>query len=590
MTSRKVKKYLKAQQKARHRAQRDHPRSTDTQVSHPRDGRAVRAAPAVAVLAGLGLIATAVGSAAMGVTGETQEQPLVLEPYAVAGPEVAETLICPSVPGRPETLSEQGVLEYEERDDSAAASTTAMVFAATDGKFPAAEWFALDDQGRSEAENLIPEGNRDDATEGPLADRPFISGEFDTEEGVHLLEVEPLPGRSPSRAAVTAAAYSYSADSGPVTGLTAGMCDAPGRSQWFLGPETGEGANSLLTLANPHSRDATAEVSTYDADGETGALGATTVLIPQNSVRTVNLAGIAETDSDIAVHVQASGAPVAGHLQSASAVGGSGLGVEVLTALPGPQQQHIAVGVPAGSEEDPQMWFYAPGEESVTVELQVFGPDGQVETETPGVFTVEPGRVAVPGLHGLPSGTYDIVVSSDHPTLAAVRSSGDGQPVTVEVDPEPELDPITGEEVDAESQEQERDPIADFSWSAAAEPLSAGSGAVLPRGHRTDLRFLAPSEDQQAQVTYRLLDSEGERTDELVQEVPAGASTEVPYDELVDHAQEAGLADLSAVLITAGEGEVFGGTVTRDEAGGFASTPLVPISPSVQHVPLRLER
>ncbi|RJN32073.1 DUF5719 family protein [Nesterenkonia natronophila] len=588
MTSRKVRKYLKAQQKARRRAQRDQTRGTDTQVASTPNDRVVRAAPTVAVLAGLGLIATVVGSAAMEMTGETQEQPVVLEPHAVAGPEVAETLTCPSVPGRPETLSEQGVLEYEERDDSAAANTTAMVFAATDGKFPAVEWFALDDQGRGEAENLISEGNRDDATEGPLADRPFISGEFETEEGVHLLEVEPLPGRSPSRAAVAAAAYSYSADSGPVTGLTAGMCDAPGRSQWFLGPETGAGANSLLTLANPHSRDATAEVRTYDADGDTGMLGSATVLIPQNSVRTVNVAGIAEPDSEIAVHVQASGAPVAGHLQSASAAGGSGLGVEVLTALPGPQQQHIAVGVPAGSEEDPQLWFYAPGDESVTVELQVFGPDGQVETDTPGVFTVEPGRVSAPGLHGLPSGTYDIVVNSDLPTLAAVRSAGDGQPVTVEVDPEP--DPIAGEEIEAENQEQERDPIADFSWSAAAEPLSAGSGAVLPREHRTDLRFLAPSEDQQAQVTYRLLDSEGERTDDLVLEVPAGASAEVTYDDLVDHSQDGGLADLSAVIITAGEGEVFGGTVTRDEAGGFTSTPIVPISPSAQYVPLRVER
>ncbi|WP_205030285.1 DUF5719 family protein, partial [Cereibacter sphaeroides] len=85
-----------------------------------------------------------------------------------------------------------------------------------------------------------------------------------------------------------AANFVYQADSGPVTGLTTGSCGTPQRSQWFLGPESGTGANSLLTLSNPHNRDATVEVTTFDAEGDTGTLGSSTLLVPGETVRTMN--------------------------------------------------------------------------------------------------------------------------------------------------------------------------------------------------------------------------------------------------------------------------------------------------------------
>lgn len=589
MTSRKVKKYIKAQQKARRQAQREQRYPQEGRPLAPQKDRAGKAARAAAALLGVGLVAAGMGSAAMGLAGEDDEQTALLEPHAVAGPEVTERLTCPTVPGSPDSLSEQGVVEYTEPDDSVTAGTFAVVFAAHNGEFPSAEWVALDDEGRGDSETLITSDERDDDSDGPLVGRPLIRGEFDAGEAVPLVEVDPLAGRSPSRAPVSAAGFVYSADSGPITGLTAGMCDAPARSQLFLGPETGSGATSLLTLSNPHSRDATAEVTTLGAEGETGALGSTTVLVPQHSVRTVNVAGLTDADADLAVHVQASGAPVAGHLQSARSTGGSGLGVEMLASQQEPQEQHNVLGVPAGAEEDPQMWFYVPGEENVTVELQVFGPDGQVESDTPGVFTLEPGVVSTAGLHGLPSGSYDVVLNSDHPTFAAVRSAGDGEPLTVEVELEPEVDPITGEELDAETQQEETDPLADFSWSDAAEPLDAGSGVVLPTGYPTDLRLFAPPTAEQTEVTYRLFDSQGQRTDDVVQQVNPGASNEVPYDDLVEQAQSAGLEDLSAVVIADSAGEVYGGTITRDDAGGLTTDQLVPLSPSAQYVPLRLE-
>ncbi|WP_202912049.1 DUF5719 family protein [Nesterenkonia muleiensis] len=613
MSSKKVKKYIKAQRKAQKQAQRDQQRAAarhaqglpeqppaSPAVSEERapsspapqrasSGSAGRGGRLAAVLAGLGLVAAAGGSAGLQFALEDTEQPLLQQSHMVPAPAVTERLSCPPVPGQPDSLSDDGLLQYQQRDDSAAISRDAAVFAASDGRLPAADWRLVDHDGPGEAEVFIEPDQTAEASETSLAERALITGEFEAGEDSALLEIQPVEGVSPAQDAAAAASFIYQADSGPVTGLAAGRCSTPQRSQWFLGPESGTGANSLLTLANPQSRDATVEVITFDAEGETGTLGSTTLLVPGNTVRSVNLAGLSEGESQLAVQVRSQGAPVAAHLQSALATGGTGQGLEQLDALPGPQQQHYALGVPAGDDEDPQLWFYAPGTEHVTVELQVFGPEGQLETGTPGVFSLEPGRVSVAGLHGLEPGTYDVVLSTDHPTLAAVRSTGDGQPVTVEVELEPETDPFTGLELEPETEEQETDPAADFSWSASAPPLAAGSGALLPTGYQPELRFLAPPAQEQVQVTYRLFDSEGRSTDDLVEEVDPGASAEIRGEDLEDYAGAAGLDDLYAVLILDVQGQAYGGTVTRDEEGRFTTGQLEPISPGGQHILLRID-
>lgn len=592
MSAKKVRKYIKAQRKAQKLAQREEQTYRHGKASPAARGP-LRSTGAggrwVAVLTGFGLIAAAGGSAAFEFTQERTDQRVSQQAQMVPAPAVTERLVCPPTPGEPDSLSGDGVLEYQNRDDSVAMSRQAAVFAATDGQLPPAAWKILDYDGAAEPETFIEAEQSTEPTGRLLAERPLTAGSFDSGEGAAELQVSPLEGLSPTDAAVAAGYFTYHADSGAVTGLTAGQCVNPSRSQWFIGPETGSGADSLLSLTNSYDRDATVQVQTFDAEGDTGTLGSTTVLVPASSVRTVNLAALTEDESNLAVHVEAQGAPVTSHLQSSRAVSETGQGIEQLEAMGGPLRQHHALGVLAGAEEDPQLWFYVPGEEHATVELQVFDAEGQAEISTPGVFSVEPGRVTAAGLHGLEPGVYDVVLTIDQPTLAAVRSSGDGQPVTAEVELEPEIDPWTGLELEPETEEQEIEPATDFSWSAAASPLSEGFGTLLPTGYDTELRFLAPPADEPAQVTYRLFDSQGQSTEDLVEDIEPGSSAQISAETLQDHAESADLEDIYAVLVVDTQGETYGGTVTRDEEGRFTAGSLVPLAGENQYIPMLLE-
>ncbi|WP_150462705.1 DUF5719 family protein [Nesterenkonia ebinurensis] len=603
-----VKKYIRTQRRARRKAQKAQERAVKRQAWHaeeteqtPRAGARHAAATehpaetrsatrAAAVLVGLGLVAAGIGSAWLHITDPDPQPALLQQPaYAVPAPAVTERLVCPAMPGQPDSLSEQGVLEYAERDSAASAMRSAAIFAAADGRLPGTDWVTLGQEGRGEPEQLIGPEEAGESAGGGLAERHLVTGTRGEGFSPALLEIQPVEGPSPSQAPAAAAEFTYYAEEGAVAGLATTGCTAPQRSQWFLGPETGIGSDSLLTLANPHSRDATVEITTYSEEGETGALGATTLLVPENTVRTVNLAALTERDAQLAVHVQASGAPVTAHLQSAFSAAGSGLGVEQLSPMAALRQEHYAVGVPAGADQSPQLWFYAPGTDPVTVELQVFSTEGQVITETPGVFSLEPGRVSAVGLTGLEPGTYDVAMTTDQPALAAVRSAGTGEEVTVEVELEPETDPWTGEQLEPETEEQQTDPAPDFSWATAGEPIAPGSGALLPEGFSTELRFFATPGQDQAEITYRLFDSQGRASQDLVAEAEGGASVEVPYEELLDRAESADLEDVYAVLVVRTEGEAYGSALSTDGEGRFSIGALHPITPISQHVPFRLD-
>lgn len=556
-------------------------------VARPATSRAGRAARLTALLAGCGIVITAAASAGFQIAAEDDPtEPVRVPANYVAAPLVAEHLVCPPTPGAPDSLSEAGVVEYEERDESVEASRAAMLFASSRGLVPTTTWVPITHDGPGEPASFHQGSTDSGSYAGLLADRQSATGELEDTDAPAALEIEPLTGLAIDDAPAAATGFTYHAAEGAQSGLASADCSMPERSQWFLGPETGSEAASLLTLTNPHQRDATVEVTTHSAEGQTGSLGSTTVLVPAESTRTVNMAALTDDAAQLAVHVQASGAPVAGHLQSSHASGGSGRGTDWLPGMAAPSEEHHMLGVPAGAAERPQLWIYTPGEDGGAVELQVFDADGQVTIDTPGVFSVEAGQVAVVDLEGLDTGTYEVVVSTEQPSLAAVRSAGDGQPVTVETDQAPQLDPITGEPVEPETSEEETDPTPDLSWAVSAAPAEPGFGAMVPQVGESELRFFG-----QGNVTYRLFDSSGEAAEDLTAAVDGpDASLVVPYEELADQAQEAGLDDLYAVVVTEAVGETRASMLTRDEAGLFTIDALKPISPAAQYVPLRFER
>lgn len=601
MSPNKVKKHIRAQRKLRKQQARQEQRAARQEeklAKLPEEKRQEleakqeqasgnRVGQVGAVVVGLGIIAAGAGSAGLEFINGGASQPSAVSAHYEPAPAVPQRLVCPPMPGEPDSLSEQGVLEYDDRDDSAQLQRLGLLFAAADGRTPASDWVPLTQEGRGEAESITEAGedseNDDAAT---LAERSLTPLAQDEGPGSTVLQVQTLEEVAPEDAPAALSGLTYQADSGAVTGLAAAECVEPQRNQWFLGPETGSGANSLLTLANPYDRDATVEVTTYSPEGATGDLGRTSLLVPADSVRTVNMAALTDGENSLAVEVAATGAPVAAHLQSSRADGGTGEGTELLSGQAEPRQQHHHLGVPVGHpERDPELWFHNPSDEVVTVELQAYNQNGQAATETPGVFHLDPGQVSVLGLHGLETGTYELVMNSDQPLYSAVRSAGDGEAVEVEEE-ETELDPITGEPL--EPQEDEGEPAPDFSWTAPVEGLQEGSGALFPQAAEGELRLLAPPGETPAEVTYRLFDAAGNASEELSAEILPGTSAVVEIDELAEQAEDAGLDEVFALVVTDVEGEAYGGILAVDSQGQFTSIGLNPIGSLTQYVPMWL--
>lgn len=501
---------------------------------------------------------------------------------SVAAPQTGQTFICPPLPGQPDSLTTDGQLEYRDRDSSAGSRFSAVLFA-TDlsGSFPESWWAQLNQDGRvndsavTDASFTDPESSAetaDDAADpagGPLSQREAVhESALDITRPPLLETAATADGSVPAAAAL----YEYEAQDGAVTGLAVGQCTAPERSQWFFGPEIAAGGTSLLTLANPFGRSATVEVSSVDSDGDRGTSGTRSIVVPGQTTRTVNVAGLASAGSDLGVRVRSAGAPVTAQLQSSRAAGLTGTGVEFLPRMTTPATEHLMPGVPVpegvpdsadDDDEDstapPELWIHVPGERGATVELQVFGEDGQQVIETPGVFTVNGGEIDAVNLRGLAAGVTDIRVRTDVPAYVSVRS--------------------------------ETEDGADFSWAASSTALREGSGSLLPELGETELHLF--SSRTASSIAYRVMSGAGEFGPEQRIELAADDAGVISAEDLAEAAPQDGEDDAAVIVFDDpqldGEGTLHATMVTTDD-DRFSLTPVSPLRGAQESVPVRLLR
>ncbi len=565
-------------------------------------GRSGAGTRTAAVVVTAGVLAALVGSvvldgladgrseAAAGTEGVDQGAAAALGAASVAAPRTGQSFICPPMPGQPDSLTTEGELEYRERDATATSRFSAVLFA-TDlsGSFPAAEWSQLNEESRVNDVTLT-EGSgaqETDAASGdaapsvPLAQRETVYESSTDPVRPPLLSVEAAADGSPLAAA---GLYEYQADAGSVAGLAVGQCTAPERSQWFFGPEIAAGASSLLTLANPFERSATVEVTSVDSEGDRGTSGARSVVVPGETTRSVNIAGLASAGTDLGVSVRSSGAPVTAQLQSSRASGIIGTGVEFLPGLTEAGTSHVLPGitVPEGTAETdadtdeesedsaedgeqsgptpPELWIHVPGNQGATVEVQVYGEDGQQSLDIPGVFTVDGGEVDVIELQGVDPGVTDIQVRSDVPAYAAVRSES------------------------AQS--------SDFSWAATTEALAEGSGALLPELGASELRLFGTGAS--GSIGYRVMDAEGEFGEEQTVEVAADGAAVISADDIAEAEPEGTEAEAAVVVFSApeltGEGGIHAMLATTAGEDQISLSPVEQLRGAEQYVPVRLLR
>jgi hypothetical protein len=245
-------------------------------------------------------------------------------------------------------------------------------------------------------------------------------------------------------------------------GLAAAGCQQPANDIWLIGGSTASGREALLILTNPTSVDAIADLTLYSDLGEIEVAGLSGLSVLANSTTVISLASFAPTVATLAVQVQASGAKIAAWIQHRVMNGTESLGVDYVSASGSPQLMSVIPGfLVRGTEAINQVAVT----ESITDSghsLRIFAPEGaditvQIVASSPDVFgsvftaTIEPGTVEDFPITELLDGDYTVFVSSDKPIYAAAKAA---------------IGNAGGS------------PRIDFTWLAAAEPISKARAVI----------------------------------------------------------------------------------------------------------------
>jgi len=230
-----------------------------------------------------------------------------------------------------------------------------------------------------------------------------------------------------------AANLSYSAKDGDLRGLAAAPCQQPGNDAWLLGADTALGRTAVLNLSNASETPATVNLDLFGAQGQIQAPGARGLLVAPGTTRSVNLAGLAPGESQLAVHVRSSGGPVAGTIQQSVLRGLVPGGVEFLSPGSGPSNLQVMAGVDIqdaaaikalGSKSGftdavPALQIAVPGSTDAVVQVRLYGANGERQLPNGGVVTVKGGTVATLDLDGVPAGSYTATTTASSTSTAS---------------------------------------------------------------------------------------------------------------------------------------------------------------------------
>jgi hypothetical protein len=254
-------------------------------------------------------------------------------------------------------------------------------------------------------------------------------------------------------------------------GLAAASCQQPSNDIWLVGGSTAPGREALLILTNPTPNDATADLNIYTDLGEIEVAGLSGISVLANSTTVLSLASFAPTVATSAVHVQASGAKLAGWIQHRVMNGTESLGVDFVVPSPPPQLVSVIPGFVVRGTEAINQVAVSEAVSDAGHSLRVFAPTGanvivQIVSTSPDVFgavitgVIEPGTVRDFPITDLLDGNYSVFVTSDQPVYATAKAAMGNDEGT---------------------------PRIDFTWLSAAEPITSSralmtSGIVPPDG------------------------------------------------------------------------------------------------------------
>ncbi|MGF6832674.1 hypothetical protein QF015_000839 [Paenarthrobacter sp. TE4293] len=290
-----------------------------------------------------------------------------------------------------------------------------------------------------------------------------------------------------------AANLSYSATDGDLRGLASTQCQSPGNDAWLLGATTAVGRTAVLNLSNASETPATVNLDLFGEQGQIQAPGARGLLVAPGTTRSVNLAGLAPSESQLVVHVRSTGGPVAGTIQQSVLRGLAPGGVEYLSPGAGASNLQVMSGVdiqdPAATkaltgksgfaDASPALQIAVPGSTDAVVQVSLYGANGERKLPSGGVVTVKGGSVATVDLEGIPAGTYTVKASSDVAFVASARVTRG-----------------------AKAEE-----ATDFAWSPSSARLGSQHLVAVPRDGQRYLSFGVP--EGRGTVTYAPVTADG---------------------------------------------------------------------------------
>lgn len=376
----------------------------------------------------------------------------------------------------------------------------------------------------------------------PAPDNAATNASF----GPQVLSSE--PSTDPQDPALAAGSQSQSARADSISGLAATACAEASTDQWLVGGSTEVGRNTLLLLSNALAVDATVSLEIFSEKGRVEAPGMSAILVSANTQRILSLASFAPGIVDPVVHVTTTGGQVLATLQQTVTRVVTASGVEMVQPGAAPSTTAIIPGVAltgmAGQDSEggavtsdlaPAIRVLLPGTRDAEVTATVYSA-----TTKPAVIKAKftAGQVLQLPFLGVTDGIYTVVVTSEVPLVAAVRTIQSPNNPIAPVTPAAAAStpsassaagsgPVGGVDVggDAPAGATAGGPTipgGDFAWNASALALSAQTLVAVPAGGHPTLTLFNPTD---AAVSLKLgpVGAPGESVS-----VPPGGSLVIP--------------------------------------------------------------
>ncbi|MEY4533089.1 MAG: hypothetical protein RI926_858 [Actinomycetota bacterium] len=300
-----------------------------------------------------------------------------------------------------------------------------------------------------------------------------------------------------------------------LSGLATAACTEPANDIWLVGGSTEIGRTTLLTLANPTDVTATVTVEVFTEQGYIEAVSGDGIIVEPGEQRIVSLAGYAPDALAPVVRVLSNGGQILANLQQTVTRTLLPSGVEWVSPGSGLATQQIITGVfvagqhdhdrsevsDATSDLEPGIRVLVPGEKNSEVKITLLSTEGKTVDFTANVTAK---KVTQLPLAGVSDGTYTVIVTSQEPVVAGVRTVQDAT-----------TDPFAVEEHDTSTSTPTASPTAtptptpqavativvpgagiaggDFTWLASSSFLTDEILVPIPVGTNPIVSFYNPA-------------------------------------------------------------------------------------------------